>query len=96
MKFDENITFVWDSMFEDICVNYCQQVSDPSALDVTVYHEGSDGGQFDWIEVDLIVAIIISVISVNSVISVLSILIVLIILIIITIISSIIIIIIES
>ena len=34
-------------------IKCCHQVSDPSALDVTVYHEGSDGGQFDWIEVDL-------------------------------------------
>ena len=73
-------------------IKCCQQVSDPSALDVTVYHEGSDGGQFDWIEVDVIVAIIIILISV---ISVLSILIVLIILIIITIISSIIMILVE-
>ena len=72
-------------------IKCCQQVIDPSALDVTVYHEGSDGGQFDWIEVDLIVDIVILLISV---ISVLSILIVLIILIIVTIISSIIIIII--
>ena len=81
----------WCPKIDNYQINCCQQVSDPSALDVTVYHEGSDGGQFDWIEVDLIVAIIIILISV---ISVLSILIVLIILIIITIISSIIIIII--
>ena len=73
-------------------IKCCHQVSDPSALDVTVYHEGSDGGQFDWIEVDLIVAIIIILISV---ISVISILIVLIILIIITIISSIIMILVK-
>jgi len=39
------------SELED-CDNYSlSQVSDPSALDVTVYHEGSDGGQFDWIEI---------------------------------------------
>merc|ERR1711910_13290 len=34
------------------CNNYSlSQLSNPSDLDVTVYHEGSDGAQLDWIEI---------------------------------------------
>ena len=30
------------------------QISSASELGVTVYHEGSDGGQLDWIEVRIL------------------------------------------
>eukprot|EP00091_Calanus_sinicus_P000540 TRINITY_DN10465_c0_g1_i1.p1 TRINITY_DN10465_c0_g1~~TRINITY_DN10465_c0_g1_i1.p1 ORF type:complete len:180 (-),score=43.74 TRINITY_DN10465_c0_g1_i1:128-613(-) len=34
------------------CFNYALSTSDgPSDLSLTVYHEGSDGGQLDWVEV---------------------------------------------
>merc|ERR1712226_1243814 len=43
--------FSGDDMLED-CYNYSlSQLSNPADLDITVYHEGSDGGALDWIEV---------------------------------------------
>ena len=34
------------------CFNYALSTSDgPSDLSLTVYHEGSDGGQLDWVEI---------------------------------------------
>merc|ERR1712038_1240667 len=36
----------------ETCDNYSlSQLNNPSDLDVTVYHEGSDGAQLDWIEI---------------------------------------------
>jgi len=43
--------FAGKHQLED-CYNYdLAKVSSPADLNVTVYHEGSDGGQLDWIEV---------------------------------------------
>jgi len=36
----------------ETCDNFSlSQLNNPSDLDVTVYHEGSDGAQLDWIEI---------------------------------------------
>eukprot|EP00092_Neocalanus_flemingeri_P103033 GFUD01131811.1.p1 GENE.GFUD01131811.1~~GFUD01131811.1.p1 ORF type:complete len:166 (-),score=35.95 GFUD01131811.1:19-516(-) len=43
--------YVGDHQLED-CFNYSlDKVTSPADLGLTVYHEGSDGGQLDWIEV---------------------------------------------
>merc|ERR1719348_2775962 len=43
--------YVGDHQLED-CYNYnLDKISKSAQLGLTVYHEGSDGGQLDWIEV---------------------------------------------
>merc|ERR1711887_174232 len=43
--------YVGDHQLED-CYNYkLDKISSADQLGLTVYHEGSDGGQLDWIEV---------------------------------------------
>ena len=43
--------YTGDHQLED-CFNYTlEKISSPAEFDLTVYHEGSDGGQLDWIEV---------------------------------------------
>ena len=43
--------YVGDHQLED-CFNYkLDKINSSAELDLTVYHEGSDGGQLDWIEV---------------------------------------------